>query len=324
MLIQSDNSKKGMLSIIVPAYNEETNIRNTAETISNIMYKASIPYELIFVDDGSKDRTWDIINKTSEDIPFVSGILFSRNFGKESAIIAGLSESKGDCCVVIDCDLQHPPEKIIEMYHLWEKGYEIIEGCKLSRGNEGKLHLVAVKIFYSIISTVTGFDMANASDFKLLDRKAVNILVNMRERNAFFRAMSSWIGFRTATVTFDVQERNAGESKWSTMALIKYALNNISSYSTAPMQIVTVLGVIMFIVSVIFGITSLVQWFLGQALEGFTTVILILLFSGSIIMISLGIIGYYISKMYEEVKGRPRYIISERINGEYTSETAAN
>ena len=166
--------------------------------------------------------------------------------------------------------------------------------------------------------------MANASDFKLLDRKAVNILVNMRERNAFFRAMSSWIGFRTATVTFDVQERNAGESKWSTMALIKYALNNISSYSTAPMQIVTVLGVIMFIVSVIFGITSLVQWFLGQALEGFTSVILILLFSGSIIMISLGIIGYYISKMYEEVKGRPRYIISERINGEYTSETAAN
>lgn len=321
MLISLKNSEKGILSIIIPAYNEEKNIKNTAETISNIMNEALIPFELIFVDDGSKDETWNNINKISEEMSFVYGIHFSRNFGKEAAIMAGLTESKGDCCVVIDCDLQHPPEKIVEMYSLWENGYEIIEGCKASRGNEGKLHSLMARMFYSIISAATGFNMENSSDFKLLDRKAVNAIVNMRERNAFFRAMSSWIGFRTTTIKFDVQERKIGESKWSTMALTTYALNNISSFSTAPMQIVTVLGGIMFVISVILGGISLIQKLYGQALGGFTTVILILLFSSSIIMISLGIIGYYIAKIYEEIKNRPRYIISERTYGEHVNET---
>jgi len=153
--------------------------------------------------------------------------------------------------------------------------------------------------------------MANASDFKLLDRKAVNVLINMRERNAFFRALSSWIGFKTAYVQFDVQEREAGVSKWSTMALTKYALSNITSFSTAPMQIVTILGAVMFVVSIILGCVALIQKFCGIALEGFTTVILIQLFSSSVMMISLGVIGYYIAKIYDEVKGRPRYIVSK-------------
>lgn len=201
------------------------------------------------------------------------------------------------------------------MYHLWEQGYEIIEGRKSSRGQEGKLHTFAAKTFYSLISSATGFDMANASDFKLLDRKAVNILINMRERNAFFRALSSWIGFKTTYIEFEVQQREAGVSKWSTMDLIKYAISNISAFSTAPMQIVTVLGTLMFIISLIFGGISLIQKICGQALEGFTTVILILSFSSSIIMISLGIIGNYIAKIYEEIKGRPRYIIANTCGG---------
>ena len=301
-----------MLSVILPAYNEEPMILKTASVIGNLLSNAQIDHELIFVDDGSKDRTWETILAASQQHPQVRGLHFSRNFGKESAIIAGLTESVGDCCAVLDCDLQHPPEKLIEMYHLWEQGYEVIEGHKSDRGEEGAVHGFAAKIFYSIISTATGFDMANSSDFKLLDRKAVNVLINMRERNAFFRAMSSWIGFRTATVEFEVQEREAGESKWSTRSLVKYAVNNISSFSTAPMQIVTILGSIMFVVSLILGIISLSQKISGQAVEGFTTVILLLLFSSSIIMISLGIIGFYIARIYEEIKGRPRYIISQQ------------
>ena len=237
--------------------------------------------------------------------------LLSKNFGKESAIIAGLSESSGDCCVVIDCDLQHPPEKIIEMYRLWEQGFEVIEGRKTSRGPENAMYSFATKIFYRLISKATGFDMENASDFKLLDRKAVNVLINMHERNAFFRAMSSWIGFKTTSVEFEVQEREAGESKWSTFSLIKYALSNISSFSTAPMQVVTVLGITMFIISLLFGFISFLQKIMGIAQPGFTTVILIMLFSSSIIMISLGIIGYYIARIYEEIKGRPKYIVSK-------------
>ena len=300
-----------MLSVIIPAYNEDAMVSKAAAVISEILNKESIDCELLFVDDGSKDKTWAMITEAASDYPVVRGIHFSRNFGKESAIMAGLAQAKGDCCVVIDCDLQHPPEKIVEMYRLWEQGYEIVEGQKSSRGTEHKLHTLAAKAFYKIISSATGLDMANASDFKLLDRKAINALLNMNERNAFFRALSSWIGFKSTCVEFDVQEREAGISKWSTLSLVKYAVSNISSFSTAPMQIVTVLGVIVFLISLILGCITVIQKCRGQALEGFTTVILIQLFSSSIVMISLGIIGYYIARIYEEIKGRPRYIISE-------------
>lgn len=300
-----------MISVIIPAYNEEPMVEKAAAAIQAVLAEASIPCELIFVDDGSRDNTWAKITAVSQANPHVRGLHFSRNFGKESAILAGLAAAKGDCCVVIDCDLQHPPQKIVEMYELWEQGYEIIEGQKSSRGTETRLHSLSAKVFYSVISAATGFDMSNASDFKLLDRKAVNVLINMRERHAFFRALSSWIGFRTTSVEFDVQERECGESKWSTLSLTQYAISNISSFSTAPMQIVTVLGAIMLLISLVLGVIALVQKFCGQALEGFTTVILIQLFSSSIVMISLGIIGYYIAKIYEEIKDRPRYIIAD-------------
>lgn len=299
------------LSIIIPAYNEEAMIEKTGKVISKILEDENISFELLFVDDGSQDQTWEKILSVKEQIGNIQAIHFSRNFGKEAAILAGLSESLGKCCVVIDCDLQHPPEKIVEMFRLWQQGYEIVEGRKSSRGNESCLHGIAARCFYAVISRATGLNMENASDFKLLDRKAVNVLMNMRERNAFFRALSSWIGFKTTYVEFNVQEREAGETKWSTLSLIKYALNNISSFSAVPMQIVTILGVVMLGVSGVLGGISVTQKFSGHALEGFTTVNLILLFASSIIMISLGIIGYYIAKIYDEVKGRPRYIISE-------------
>lgn len=301
-----------MLTVVIPAYNEEFMVEKAADTISDILANAEITNEIIFVDDGSSDRTWEVIQKTVEIHQNVHGVHFSRNFGKESAIMAGLNEAIGDCCVVIDCDLQHPPEKIVEMYHLWEQGYEIVEGIKSHRGKESMLHAFAAKVFYKCISAAVGFDLSKASDFKLLDRKAIDSLIAMPERNAFFRALSSWIGFKSTSISFDVQEREAGESKWSTRSLTKYAISNISSFSTIPMQIVTVLGLFMLIVSIVLGCISLLQKFLGIAVEGFTTVILILLFSSSIIMISLGIIGYYIAKIYEEIKARPRYIISCR------------
>lgn len=235
-------------------------------------------------------------------------------------MFAGLSEAIGECVVVIDCDLQHPPEKIVEMYHLWQEGYEVIEGVKRSRGKESAVHTFAASCFYGMIGKAAGFDMSHASDFKLLDRKAVNVLLNMREKNAFFRALSSWVGFKTTSVEFDVQERVAGESKWSVWSLVKYAISNITSFSTAPMQIVTFLGAAMLILSVVLGAISIGQKISGAALGGFTTVIIIQLFTGSIIMISLGIIGYYIAKIYDEVKGRPRYIIASTCGEKKTGE----
>lgn len=300
-----------IISIIIPSYNEEKMIKKTYETISTVLINAAINFELIFVNDGSQDKTWREIKQISDSDKRVRGVSFSKNFGKEAAIYAGLFYSKGDCSIVIDCDLQHPPEKIVEMYHLWEEGYEIVEAVKSNRGKESFLHTISAQLFYSLISKATHIDMRRASDFKLLDHKAVLVLLNMKERNSFFRALSSWIGFKTVQIEFEVQERTEGTSKWSTWSLIKYAISNVTSFSSAPMQIVTVLGVIMLIVSAVFGFISIMQKILGEALGGFTTVILLQLFSSSIIMISLGIIGYYISKVYDEVKWRPKYVVSE-------------
>ena len=304
-----------MLSVILPAYNEEKMVPKAAETIGRLLTEAQIAYEIVFVNDGSKDGTWEAIEETAIRDSHIVGLKFSRNFGKESAMLAGLANASGDCCVVMDCDLQHPPETVIEMYRLWEQGYEVVEGVKRSRGKESAMHRASAGMFYKIISRAVRIDMSRASDFKLLDRRAVDALLAMPGRNTFFRALSSWIGFRSASVEFDVQERTEGESKWSSWSLVQYAIKNIVAFSTVPMQCVTVAGVLVFLMAVLLGIQSLVKYFSGHAVEGFTTVILLILMIGSIIMISLGIIGYYIAKIYEEVKGRPRYLIAKRIGG---------
>lgn len=309
-----------LLSVILPAYNEEKMIEKARDTIGKILQAQGIVYEIVFIDDGSKDQTWKEIEKAAKEDEHVAGVHFSRNFGKESAMMAGLANAKGDCCVVMDCDLQHPPETVVEMYRLWEQGYEVVEGVKHSRGKESLAHKASAGMFYKIISKAVGIDMSRASDFKLLDRKAVNALLDMPERNAFFRALSSWIGYKTTSVEFDVREREEGVSKWSTKSLIKYAVTNIVAFSSAPMQFVTGAGVFMFLLTVILGIQTLVHYFTGNAVEGFTTVILLLLLIGSILMISLGIIGYYISKIYEEVKGRPRYLIARKLDSRVDAE----
>lgn len=301
-----------LLSIILPSFNEQDNIHRTYNVIHKILHSSSIPYEIIFVDDGSRDQTYQRIWELSNEYSEVKGISFSRNFGKEAAIFAGLEASCGSCCLIMDCDLQHPAELIPEMYRLWTEGYEVVEGVKTSRGKENPVHALCAKGFYHIISSLSGIDMANASDFKLLDRKAVDSLLVMPERAPFFRALSSWIGFRTVTIPFEVQNREIGTSKWSTRNLVKYAVHNITAFSGAPLQIVTFLGWIMLLCSVIFGAESLYRYFTGTALEGFTTVILLQLLIGSILMISLGIIGHYISRIYDEIKARPRYLVSHR------------
>jgi dolichol-phosphate mannosyltransferase len=274
-------------------------------------------YEIVFVNDGSTDATDHELRKlyNQQRCP-VRVVELSRNFGKEAAMFAGLSAARGACVAVLDCDLQHPPQKLVEMYGKWEEGYEVIEGVKTSRGKESKLHAFCAKKFYDLISGATGVDMSRASDFKLLDRKAVDAILSLKEKHAFFRALSSWVGFKTCSVPFEVQERTAGESKWSKRALIRYAVNNITSFSTLPMKLITWLGVFVFCLSVVVGGIALVQKIAGVAVTGFTTVIILQLMIGSVLMISLGIIGYYIGKIYEELQGRPRYIVSQTVEHE--------
>ena len=302
-----------MLSVVIPAYNEEEMVPAAAQAIAAVLLEAGICYELVFVDDGSRDKTWSEIQALAS--AQVRGVHFSRNFGKEAAIFAGFAAAQGDCVAVIDCDLQHPPEKLVDMYRLWEQGAEVVEGVKADRGKESAAHRLAAATFYRLISRATRVDMSRASDFKLLDRKAVNVILTMREKRAFFRALSSWVGFATAEVPYEVRERTAGQSKWSTWSLMKYAVSNITAFTALPLHIVTVLGIVTLLVSVVLGITALVQKFMGLALGGFTTVIILLLFLGSIIMISLGIIGYYLGNIYEEIKDRPRYIVAATCGG---------
>ena len=311
-MMKGSDRMNGLLSVIIPAYNEQEMIPKAAATIAEILEQAEISYELLFVNDGSRDLSWQCIEEAADQNPSIRGLNLSRNFGKESAMFAGLSEAVGDCVVVIDCDLQHPPEVLVSMYRLWEQGYEVVEGVKRSRGKESAIHRACAGLFYKMMSKAVKIDMSRASDFKLLDRKAVDALLEMPEKNAFFRALSSWIGYRSTSVEFDVQERTEGESKWSTWSLIKYAVTNVVAFSTAPMQFVTVAGIFTFLFAIVLGIESLVRYFTGHAVEGFTTVILLILIVGSLIMMSLGIIGYYISKIYEEVKGRPKYLISKK------------
>ncbi len=301
-----------MLSVIIPSYNEEANIERTAETIGRILSGAGIEYELLFVSDGSKDKTYELVCGLSQKDQHIKGLQFSRNFGKEATIFAGLSCAKGDCCAVIDCDLQHPPETLVEMYHLWEEGYDVIEGIKSNRGKEGIFHKMFVGIFYGIMSKLMKLDMNATSDFKLMDRRVVEVLLSLTEKNTFFRALTFWTGFKSTTVTFEVQERVAGKSKWSFRSLVKYAISNTTSFTTAPLQFVTFMGTLMIIFSAVLGIQTLVRYFMGTAVEGFTTVILLLLVIGGCIMISLGIIGHYLARIYEEVKGRPKYIIRDK------------
>lgn len=301
-----------LLSIVVPAYNEQDILEKTAAVISDTLSAADIRFEILFVNDGSRDGTWEKIQQAAKLNPRVRGISFSRNFGKESAILAGLSEAKGDCCAVIDCDLQQPPAAMVEMYHLWEQGYKVVNGVKSSRGKESALHRFAAKVFYAAMSAIVKIDMTKASDYKLLDREVVEVLLGMPERNYFFRALSEWVGYPSAAVEYDVAEREVGKSKWSTRALIKYAVTNITAFSSIPLNLITVLGGIVFLVAVVFGLIALIQYFSGTAVEGFTTVILLLLLIGSIIMVSLGIIGFYVSKIYEEIKQRPKFLIAAR------------
>lgn len=308
-----------MLSVVIPAYNEEKLIARAAERIGAVLQGADIPYELVFVDDGSADRTWAEIERAAQGDGHVRGVSFSRNFGKEAAIFAGLEAAAGDCCAVIDCDLQHPPEKLAEMYALWQQGWEVVNGVKTDRGKESGLHTFAAKSFYKIMSKAVRIDMNRASDFKLMDRKVVDTLLGLTERRTFFRALAGWVGFRSTEVEFSVAEREEGKSHWSTLSLFRYAFSNIASYSSAPMQIVTVLGVLTLVFSLVLGIQTLVRWAMGYAADGFTTVIIVLLFIGSILMISLGIIGYYISEIFIEMKARPRYLVARSCGKDKTT-----
>lgn len=298
-----------MLSIILPSFNEEANILNTAKVLGDMLKSESIAYELIFVNDGSRDSTWQKILEANSLDPNVRGLSFSRNFGKEAAMFAGLEASKGDCVLVMDCDLQHPPEVIPEMYQKWQAGAEIVEGRKSSRGKESAAYGLFAKLFNGIIKSTSGIDMLDSSDFKLLDRKVASAILNMPERVTFFRAMSAWVGFKTETVMFDVRDREFGERKWSTKSLIRYAISSLASYTNLPLVFPLYVGILVCLLSAAFGVLDLCGVHILSV-----GVCLICLLCG-VILCFMGVFGYYLYRIFDEVRLRPRYIVSHTCGG---------
>lgn len=304
-----------ILSVIMPIYNE-MEISVGVERTIHVMENAGIPYELILVDDGSTNDSWNQMTDLAKQYETITAIALSRNFGKEKALCAGLDEANGGCCLCIDSDMQHPPEMIPEMYRLWKtEDYEVVEGVKNARIKENPLYRLCAKSFYSFLKKLSGIDLQNASDFRLLDRKALEAWRSMPEKETFFRGMSSWIGFRRTQVYFDVSERTIGKSKWSVKNLIALAIDAITSYSSIPLYFASGFGLLFLLFFFIMLIQTIYMKANGHAQNGFTTVIILQLIIGTITMINIGIIGIYIKKIYEETKNRPRYIIRQIVKG---------
>lgn len=303
-----------LISVVIPIFEEGPQIIKNVQTVHDVLEKNEINHEFVLVDDGSKDDTWAHIDRLAKQMPAVRAFRFSRNFGKEAALCAGIDMVQGDACIIMDADLQHPPEKIPEMVRLWrEEGYEIVEGVKVSRGKESLVNKLGSSLFYNVMKSLTGFELEGASDFKLLDAKVIGACRRLSERNTFFRGLATWVGYRRTSIEFEVAQRTHGTSKWSFFRLIQLSVNAISSFTSAPLQLISFLGVLFLIGAFLLGIQTLVSYLNGVSVSGFTTVILLLLIIGSVLMISLGIIGTYIAKIYEEVKQRPRYIIAESL-----------
>ena len=304
-----------ILTLVIPVFHEANQLNKNIHIIKNILDKNHIKYEIILVDDGSRDNTWEEVKVLSQEMDEIRAIRLSRNFGKEAALCAGLEIAGGDACVIMDADLQHPPEVIPQMIDLWQnQDVDIVDGIKSSRGKESLFKKISARSFYSILKKFSGLDLNNASDFKLLDAKVISAWKRMGEKTTFFRGMSAWVGFKRVSVPFVVAERLEGTSKWSFLRLLKLAVIAITSFSSAPLQLVTFIGLIFLISSVILGIQTLYMKFMNIAFSGFTTVILLLLIIGSTLMISLGIIGTYIARIFDEVKQRPRYIVLDKID----------
>lgn len=301
------------LGIVIPAFNEEKTLYQNMQKLAQVLAADQIDYNILLVDDGSRDATWQIISRLTEEDSHFSAIRFSRNFGKEVALCAGLREVRGDYVLIMDSDLQHPPRYIKDMIALLEdSGADIVDGVKASRGNENPIYKFCAKAFYGIFRKNTGIDLHNSSDFKLLRRPVVNAINALDESHVFFRGLVSWVGFRHETFFFSVDDRIGDTSRFSLSRLIRLSLDATLSYTSKPLYFTIAATGLFLLFALIVGVQTLWNFFAGNAVSGFTTVILLLLVIGGILCASLSILGAYIARIYDEVKHRPQYIVSER------------
>ena len=305
---------KKLVSILVPCYNEEASLPKLYEEVRKLMdSETNYDWELFFINDGSRDRTMDIITDLAEKDARISYAGLSRNFGKENAMLAGFDNVSGDCMIIMDADLQHPPTLIPKMLELWEQGYEDVYARRNSRGKESPVRRMLSLAFYRILSRSTRYEvLQNVGDFRLLDRKCINALCSLREGERYTKGMYCWIGFKKTEVLFDTQDRIAGVSKWNYSSLLNLAIEGITSFTTAPLRMASLIGFIVAICALIYMTVVIVKALIwGDPVSGFPTIMTVMLFLGAVQLISIGILGEYVGRIFNETKRRPVYVVSQ-------------
>jgi glycosyltransferase involved in cell wall biosynthesis len=311
------DSSHDLVSVVIPVFQEAEALPIFLAAVRHVLDQCATPYEIVLVDDGSSDSTWQTISQEGKVSPSIRGFRLSRNFGKEAALCAGLEKARGGAVIIMDGDGQHPASLLPEMIRMWRAtGADIVQAVKRSRGQESFSNKASALLFYVVLKHFSGFDLRGASDFKLINRKVLSAWLQMRERNVFFRGMAAWLGFTTVQIPFEVAQRSKGQSTWSYLRRLKLAVTGITAFSSVPLQFVTFAGALFLIFSILLGAQTLYLKLSGQAVSGFTTVIFLELIIGSCLMISLGIIGEYLARIYREVKGRPRYLVTESTNAD--------
>jgi glycosyltransferase involved in cell wall biosynthesis len=306
-------AKPPLISLVVPAHNEAQGIAHTVEVLRKLLEGQGVLWEILIVDDGSQDDTFSRVQALAGADSRVKGLRLSRNFGKEAALLAGLKASRGDAVITLDADLQHPPSLIPDMLASWRQGAMIVHAVKRGREFDSPWARWRARLFNGLIKRLAGIDLDNASDFKLLDRRVVDVLVQqLPERSRFYRGLAEWVGYPSVRLEFDVADRAHGQSKWTLWGLVELATTALISFTSTPLRIVTVLGVFTLLFGALVATEALIGWFRGHAVSGFTTTIITLLIIGSVIMISLGVIGEYIAKIYDEIKARPVYLLQDK------------
>ncbi|MCY1720377.1 glycosyltransferase family 2 protein [Prolixibacteraceae bacterium Z1-6] len=299
------------ISIVIPSFNEEDNIALLFEKIKTILQKED--YECIFVDDGSRDATFENIRKIAAENKQVKGISFSRNFGHQTALLAGLTEADGDVVIMMDADGQHPPEVIPELLNQYQKGFEIVNTRRLSTGDAGAAKNLSSKGYYKFVNLLTDIKIEPASsDFRLMTRKAVDAFLQIDEKDRFTRGLISWMGFKQTIVEFTAPPRMTGVSKYTFKKMLTFAWDGITSFSSKPLKFSLYAGIFALLFGGIYSIYILIIFIMGKTIPGWASMMLVILLLGGIQLLSLGIIGEYLSRIFNEAKNRPHYFIQDR------------
>ena len=300
-------------SVVAPVYNEIGGIQEFYDQVFSVMETLHEPWELVIVDDGSTDGSTDAIRVIAEKDAHVRPVIFARNFGHQIAVTAGLDYARGDAVLIIDADLQDPPEVMLELIKKWEEGFEVVYAVRRTREGENRFKLFTASLFYRLIYRITDVKIPlDTGDFRLLDRKIVDVMGQMRERHRFLRGMAAWVGYRQVGVEYDRKIRFAGKTKYPFSKMLKLAFNAITSFSYFPLQMATYMGFISAGISILaIPVVTALRLSNQEALLGQATTLIAVLFLGGVQLITLGIMGEYIGRIYDELKGRPLYIVSE-------------